>query len=97
MAASHAACQDEGLPSVLHMTGIYAAVLLTALAVVTVAIHYYAILSAALIVAFGVMLVRRAGARAARIWGANYACTSHSGACAPLRARSACTCPLPPF
>lgn len=50
---------DEALPDALHMTLIYLMVLLTALAIVIVAIPYYAILTACLFAAFALMLVGR--------------------------------------
>uniref|UniRef100_A0A7S0R450 Uncharacterized protein n=1 Tax=Chlamydomonas leiostraca TaxID=1034604 RepID=A0A7S0R450_9CHLO len=46
---------DETLPDTLHMSLIYLMILLTSLAIVTVSIHYYAALTAALFGAFGVM------------------------------------------
>eukprot|EP00879_Flechtneria_rotunda_P005406 GHRR01005697.1.p1 GENE.GHRR01005697.1~~GHRR01005697.1.p1 ORF type:complete len:938 (+),score=327.51 GHRR01005697.1:3324-6137(+) len=46
---------DENLPDTIHMTGIYLMILLTSLAIVTVSIHYYAIMTAALFLAFFIM------------------------------------------
>lgn len=46
---------DETLPDTLHMSTIYLMILLTSLAIVTVSIHYYAALTAALFAAFFVM------------------------------------------
>jgi len=46
---------DETLPDTLHMTGIYLMILLTSLAIVTVSIYYYAIMTGALFLAFGMM------------------------------------------
>jgi len=49
---------DETLPDTLHMTGIYLTILLTSLAIVTVSIYYYAIMTGALFLAFFMMQVR---------------------------------------
>ncbi|KAF8071336.1 abcC3 [Scenedesmus sp. PABB004] len=58
---------DESLPDTLHMTGIYLMILLTSLAIVTVSIPYYAIMTGALFGAFFMMQARAAGgARPAR-------------------------------
>lgn len=46
---------DETLPDTLHMTGIYLMILLTSLAIVTVSIYYYAIMTGALFLAFAMM------------------------------------------
>lgn len=46
---------DEALPDTLHMTTIYLMILLTSLAIVTVSIYYYAIMTAALFLAFFMM------------------------------------------
>lgn len=46
---------DETLPDTLHMSLIYLMILLTSLAIVTVSIHYYAALTAALLGAFFIM------------------------------------------
>ncbi|KIY99894.1 ABC transporter, multidrug resistance associated protein [Monoraphidium neglectum] len=46
---------DETLPDTLHMTGIYLMILLTSLAIVTVSIHYYAIMTGALFLSFFMM------------------------------------------
>jgi hypothetical protein len=46
---------DETLPDTLHMTGIYLMILLTSLAIVTVSIYYYAIMTGALFMAFAMM------------------------------------------
>ncbi|GBF99292.1 ABC transporter [Raphidocelis subcapitata] len=46
---------DETLPDTIHMTGIYAMILLTSLAIVTVSIHYYAAMTAALLASFFMM------------------------------------------
>jgi hypothetical protein len=49
---------DETLPDTLHMTGIYLIVMITALIIVIVSIHYYAAVAVGLAVAFFTMLVR---------------------------------------
>eukprot|EP00798_Chlamydomonas_sp_ICE-L_P017393 gene17393-23693_t len=46
---------DEQLPATAHMSLIYLMILLTSLAIVTVSIHYYAALTAALLLAFVIM------------------------------------------
>lgn len=46
---------DETLPDTLHMTGIYLMILLTSLAIVTVSIYFYAIMTGALFLAFAMM------------------------------------------
>ncbi len=46
---------DETLPDVIHMTGIYLMILLTSLSIVTVSIHYYAAMTAALFLSFALM------------------------------------------
>lgn len=51
---------DETLPDTLHMTGIYLIVLITALIIVIVSIHYYAAVAVGLFIAFFAMLVGRA-------------------------------------
>jgi len=48
---------DETLPDTLHMTGIYLIILITALIIVIVSIHYYAAVSVGLFVAFFTLLV----------------------------------------
>lgn len=48
---------DETLPDTLHMTGIYLMILLTSLSIVTVSIHYYAVMAGALFLAFFMMQV----------------------------------------
>lgn len=48
---------DETLPDTLHMTGIYLMILMTSLAIVTVSIHYYAVMAAALFLSFAMMQV----------------------------------------
>jgi len=48
---------DETLPDTLHMTSIYLIVLITALIIVIVSIHYYAAVAVGLFVAFFSMLV----------------------------------------
>mmetsp|Transcript_12259 Transcript_12259/g.33459 ORF Transcript_12259/g.33459 Transcript_12259/m.33459 type:complete len:1462 (-) Transcript_12259:707-5092(-) len=47
---------DETLPDTLHMTGIYLIVLITALIIVIVSIHYYAAVAVGLFIAFFTML-----------------------------------------
>lgn len=49
---------DESLPDTLHMTGIYLIVMITALIIVIVSIHYYAAVAVGLGCAFFLMLVR---------------------------------------
>lgn len=46
---------DETLPDTLHMTGIYLMILCTSLAIVTVSIHYYAVMAGALLLSFAMM------------------------------------------
>lgn len=62
---------DETLPDTLHMSTIYLMILLTSLAIVTVSIHYYAALTAALFSAFFVM----------QVGGAHVCCLSVDCAC----------------